>query len=86
MAATVEERLARLEEQVATLKERANTSSRGGFGLTLEEARERLKKPVQRSPETIAKFRRLFGSFEGPEDLSVRMRDYLYGDVPAETQ
>ena len=80
MAATVEERLARLEEQVATLAERAERDQQPAFEVTIEEARQRLGKPFERSPETIAKFRRMYGVFEGPEDLSERMRDYLYGE------
>ncbi len=84
MVATVEERLARLEAQVVEIKEQVEQARRPAFGLTIEDAKERLKQPVARSPETIAKFRRLFGSFEGPEDLSVRMRDYLYGEDPVE--
>lgn len=51
-----------------------------GFGVTVEEARERLGRSVARRPETIARFRGMYGSFDGPEDLSERMRDYVYGE------
>ena len=80
MAATVEERLARLEAQMATLAEQAVRDRPPAIGVTIEDARQRLGKPFVRSPETIAKFRRMYGVFDGPEDLSERMRDYLYGE------
>lgn len=86
MAATVEERLARLEAQVMEIQERAQSARRPAFGLTIEEVKARGEGPVKRSPETIARFRRMMGSFDGPADLSERMRDYLYGDYPGEKE
>jgi len=80
MAATVEERLERLEAQVATLAKQTNTSSRGGFGWTIEEVKERLGRPVVRGPREYELLRRITGVFDGPEDLSENMRDYINGD------
>lgn len=82
MAATVEERLERLEAQVAEIAGRTERARRPAFGLTIEEVKARGEGPVKRSPETIARFRRMMGSFDGSADLSERMRDYLYGDYP----
>lgn len=80
MVATVEERLAKLETEVATLKERAGRVRQPGFGVAAEEVRERLRMPFVRSPQTIEKFRRMYAVFEGPEDLSEHMRDYARGE------
>ncbi len=91
MAATVEERLERLEAQMAEerlerlearmemLAKRANVSSRGGFGWTIEEVKERLGRPVVRGPREYELLRRITGVFDGPEDLSEIMRDYING-------
>ena len=80
MASTVEERLASLETRVGEVEETLERLRRPRFALAVEEARERPSRPAERSPETIERFRRIYGRFEGPEDLSERMRDYLYGD------
>lgn len=77
MAATIEERVARLEAQVAML---AITPRRAGFGWTVEEVKERLTRPVVRGPREFEQLRRITGIFDGPEDLSERMRDYINGD------
>ncbi len=76
MAMSVEDKLDALEARVDMLEVRAAN----GFGVTAEEVRERLGEPFVRRPETIARFRAINGSFDGPEDLSERMRDSLYGE------
>ena len=81
MVATVEERLAELEKRVGAVEETLNRSQRPWFAITVEEARERLKRPAERGPEEMEQLQRIFGRFEGPEDLSARMRDYLYGEL-----
>lgn len=80
MAVTVEERLARLEAQVAAITERVEQARRPAFGVTIEEAKEQLKQPAVRGPREIEQLRRITGIFSGPEDLSERMRDYINGD------
>lgn len=80
MVATLEERLAAIEERLGEVEEALNHSRHPWFAMTVEEARERLKLPADRGPEEMAQLHRIFGRFEGPPDLSERMRDYLYGD------
>lgn len=83
MAATVEERLSDIEARMDEIEaELAQTRSRARKhpGVTIEEAREILKTPAEYGPEEIALFRRVIGSFDGPEDLAENMRDYLYGE------
>ena len=80
MAATVEERLERLETEVEVLRRHASMPARGGLGWTVEEIKERLKRPVVRGPREYEQLRRITGIFDGPEDLSENMRDYIYGD------
>ena len=80
MAATVEERISSLEARVSELEACFARSPRPRIGITVEEARAKLGQPVERGPEQLARFQRIMGSFEGPEDLSSRMRDYLYGE------
>ena len=80
MVATVDERLTSLEARVDKVEATLNGVKRPRFAVTVEEARARLLEPAQRSPETIERFRRIYGRFDGPADLSERMRDYLNGD------
>jgi hypothetical protein len=80
MVATVEERLSSLEARVGEVEEDLIRMRRPQFAVTVEEAKSRLAGPAERSPDAIERFRRIFGRFEGPVDLSARMRDYMYGD------
>ena len=83
MAATIEaidERFAILEARVAQLEEAVLRPQPRRIGVTVEEARAMLGQPVERGPEQLARFERIIGSFEGPEDLSSRMREYLWGE------
>ncbi|MGH2562357.1 MAG: hypothetical protein ACRDJH_25125 [Thermomicrobiales bacterium] len=79
MVATVEERLALLEARVNRLEECLNRPEDSKIGLTIEEAKERVKTPADRGPEEFEQLRRFLGSAEGPEDLSERKHEYLYG-------
>jgi hypothetical protein len=80
MVATLEERIDALEKRLGAVEAALNPSHRLKFAVTVEEARERLKQPVERGPEELEQLHRIFGRFEGPPDLSTRMRDYLYGE------
>lgn len=80
MALTIEERLTRLEERLDKVEATLARQKRSGIGVTVEEVRAKRGRPVQRGPEQFERLRRIFGRFSGPGDLSVRMRDYLYGD------
>jgi hypothetical protein len=80
VTATIEERLARVEERLGEMEEALSRVPRSRIGMTVEEARAELGKPVERGPEQYAKLQRIFGCFEGPGDLSENMRDYLYGE------
>ncbi|HET8523940.1 MAG TPA: hypothetical protein VFL82_11935 [Thermomicrobiales bacterium] len=82
-ATAIEERVDELEERLRELEVAfvQTLRSRPGIGVTVEEARILLRQPVERGPEELELLRRFVGSFDGPRDLSTRMRDYLYGDV-----
>jgi len=80
VASTIEERLARVEERLGEVEAELARLPRPRIGMTIEEARAELGRPVERGPEQYAKLQRLLGCFEGPGDLSENMRDYLYGE------
>lgn len=80
MAATIEDRVASIEERLGQLEETVRRPQPRRIGITVEEARAKLGRPAERGPEQLALFQRIVGSFEGPEDLSSRMREYLYGE------
>jgi hypothetical protein len=80
VAATLEERLARVEERLGVVEAALSRSPRPRIGLTVEEAKAELGKPVERGPEQYAKLERFIGRFEGPSDLSGNFREYLYGE------
>lgn len=80
MDTTVEARLARVEERLSELEAVLVPTPRPPFGMTIEEAKAELGKPVERGPEQYEKLNRIFGCFEGPGDLSEHFRDYLYGE------
>jgi hypothetical protein len=77
---TIEERLARVEERLGAMEASLARLQRPCVGMTVEEARAKLDKPAEGGPEQFARLHRIFGRFEGPGDLSERMRDYLYGE------
>jgi hypothetical protein len=80
MAIAIEDRLASLESRVRELEDALARTQRPRIGITVEEARARVGQPVERGPEQFERLQRIFGRFSGPEDLSSRMREYLYGD------
>jgi hypothetical protein len=80
VATDVLDRLARLEERVSDIEETLARDQRPRIGVTIEEARAKVGRPVERGPEQYERLQRIFGRFSGPEDLSSRMRDYLYGE------
>jgi hypothetical protein len=80
VASTIEERLARIEERLDEVEAALTRVPRPRIGVTIEEARIELGKPVERGPEQYAKLQRIIGCFEGPGDLSENLRDYLYGE------
>lgn len=80
MAATVEERLALLEARLSEIEHSIDRSQRPWFAMTIEEGKARGGTLAKRGPEQIERFRRIYGRFDGPEDLAERMRDYLYGE------
>jgi hypothetical protein len=77
MVGSVEERLGSLETRLRHVEARVAALAQPRIGLTADEARARAQGPAERTPETMAKLRRIFGRFDGPEDLSARFRDYL---------
>ena len=82
MGASVEERLSQVEARLVEIETeiaRTQSRTRPPVGITIEEARELLRTPVVRGPEQIEKFNRIFGTFDGPEDLATNMREYLNG-------
>lgn len=80
MTTDVLDRLARLEERVSELEDSVARVHRPRIGVTVEEARAMLGQPVERGPEQYELLQRIIGRFSGPEDLSSRMREYLYGE------
>jgi len=68
-------RLRVVEEELARQK-----TTRPFLGFTIEEAKVLLSKPVKRTPEVIERAMQIVGICEGPEDLSVNLRDYLRGE------
>ena len=80
MALTIEDRLTRLEERLDQVEATLARQKGPRIGLTIEEAKSELAKPVERGPEVIELFHRIVGRFEGPGDLSEHMRDYLHGE------
>lgn len=84
MVSTVEERLAKLEERVDEMEVNLTELRRPArsTGITIEEAKARLQEPVERGQRELEQLRAIIGMFDGPVDLSERMRDYLYGDIP----
>jgi hypothetical protein len=80
MATTTEDRIASLEARVSDIEASLGRTQRPRIGVTIEEVRARAGRPVERGPEQFERLHRIFGRFSGPEDLSSRMRDYLYGE------
>jgi hypothetical protein len=80
MVSTVEKRLDRLEERLGEVEQNLIRARRPRFALSVDEVKSRLYAPAERGPEQIARFRKIYGMFDGPPDLSERMRDYLYGE------
>jgi hypothetical protein len=76
MATTVEERLGLIE---ARIEESIGRTQRPWFAVSLEEARARLASPVEWGPEDVERLHRVYGSFDGPEDLAEHMREYASG-------
>ncbi|MGH2531364.1 MAG: hypothetical protein ACRDJW_03555 [Thermomicrobiales bacterium] len=80
MVAPVEERIALLEARVSDIEETLARRHPPRIGVTIEEVRAKVGRPAERGPEQFERLHRIFGRFSGPEDLSSRMRDYLYGE------
>ena len=47
------------------------------YAVTVEEVREFLRTPAEYGPEQIERLSRIYDSFDGPEDLSSNLRDYI---------
>ncbi len=77
---SLNERLTNMEERVRRLEDELRFQRYPKIGLTIEEAKARIREPVRRSPESIKQALEIIGMFEGPEDLSENLHSYLYGD------
>jgi hypothetical protein len=86
MPTNIEERVEELEERLGELEGAFIQMRRAqpGIGVTVEEAKVLMRQPVERGPEELELLQRFIGSFEGPSNLSSRMRDYLYGEIECE--
>jgi hypothetical protein len=71
----LERRIEELEARVAALERRIPFDHE-----ELEALKEELSKPVERTPEDVAKALSIVGIGEGPRDLSRNFRKYLRGE------
>lgn len=83
--ATIEQ----LQSRVVELEERVGRLEKGfppkGYriGVSLDEIREELSQPVERTPEEIEEAKKIVGIWHsGVEDLSENLHEYLYGKRP----
>jgi hypothetical protein len=79
-AEPLEKRVERLESRMQVVEERIKTKYRRRFGMTLEEVKAYMDNPPKLTPEQIEKAKEIVGIWDGPEDLSEHLRDYLRGD------
>lgn len=78
----LQNRVAELEGRVERL-EKGSPPKRYRIGVSIDEIRERLDQPEERTPEEIEEAKKIVGIWHsGIEDLSENVHEYLYGKTP----
>jgi hypothetical protein len=79
-AELLEQRVGQLEARLQALEELVERKRRWPFGISLEEAKTLMENPPVLTPEDVERAKSIVGIWEGPEDASSHLRDYLRRD------